>query len=241
MREEFLHSQPSTAWPKGRRPLSGHLLLTHSRSILHTINGRALSNQSPLCQSNKVVRILDRFYPMGDRNHGTLLHLVPKNLLDVHGSFHVNRRRSLHHLSTTHEAVGLPDGPTSSNITIGLLLKMARARPTSCRSPWLRLRPPVSISMPSVQRWRTLILRKTDSQSSSECSSRGSRFWRRVPGKRTGSWARNVYCAGSAVKYHVSRWLGLTTRLRRASFFTIDTSMSSMIMRPDSGATKASR
>lgn len=32
----------------------------------------------------------------------------------------------------------------------------------------------------------------TAEQASSVCSFRGSRFWRSVPGKRTGSWARKV-------------------------------------------------
>lgn len=94
---------------------------------------------------------------------------------------------------------------TSSRITTGLLLSTALAKPMSWRWPWLRLRPPVSICVSSFHWWLGLsqIFRRTASHSVSVWWWRGSRFWRRVPGKRRGSWARKV-CGFGIVR----GWLG---------------------------------
>ena len=76
--------------------------------------------------------------------------------------------------------------------------------------------------MSRVQACRAAIFERTDEHSSSEYSSRGSRFARIVPGNRTGSWARKV------------------TRLRRACLSTVAMSMPSIKILPVLGGVVAS-
>lgn len=50
----------------------------------------SLSRYSPLVQNHEVIRILDRFYAMRNRNDSRLLQLLPDNLLNFKRSLVVN-------------------------------------------------------------------------------------------------------------------------------------------------------
>ena len=105
---------------------------------------------------------------------------------------------------------------TSSRITTAFRLSIALARPTSWLWPWEKPRSPTPTVVSSVQLWRPAIFWRTEEHIESLYSESGSRFWRIVPGKRTGSRAKNV------------------TRLRSACLSTVEISIS-LMMRPDSG------